>query len=107
MNLGHVLAFQAILWGYQYQLPVLVSIFLSFLGIGKLFGRRSEPFKKNSLIGGSYQLKIEKSIRSRRYSYLINHKLLFKKQFGFGKNHSTSHALISRIDLIKKYLDNE
>ena len=41
------------------------------------------------------------------YTFLTEYKLLFKKQFGFWNNHSTNHALISLIDLIKKYLDND
>ena len=40
-------------------------------------------------------------------AFLTKYKLLFKKQFGFRSKHSTSHALISLIDLIKKYLDND
>ena len=40
------------------------------------------------------------------YAFLEKYKLLFKKQFGFRNNHSTSHALISLIDLVRKYLDN-
>ena len=48
----------------------------------------------------------EKCIYSRLYTFLTKYKLLFKKQFGFRNNHSTSHSLISLIDLIKKYLDN-
>ena len=38
---------------------------------------------------------------------LTKYKLVFKEKFGFRNNHSTSHALISLIDLIKKYLDND
>ena len=44
---------------------------------------------------------------SRPYSFLIKHKILFEKQFGFRNNHSTIHALIGLVDLIKKHLDNE
>ena len=44
---------------------------------------------------------------SRLGKSLTKYKLLFKEQFGFRNNHSTSHALISLIDLIKKYLDND
>ena len=43
----------------------------------------------------------------RLYAFLTKYKLLFKERFGFRNNHSTSHALISLIDLIKKYLDND
>ena len=49
----------------------------------------------------------EKRMYSRLYAFLINYKLLFKKQFGFRNNSSTSHALHSLTDLIKKYLDND
>ena len=48
-----------------------------------------------------------KCMYSRLYAFLTKYKLLFKMQFGFTNNHSTSHALISLIDLIKKYLDND
>ena len=48
----------------------------------------------------------EKCFYSCLYSFVTKYKLLFKKQFCFRSNHSTSHALISLIDLIKKYLDN-
>ena len=44
---------------------------------------------------------------SSRDSFLAKYKLLFKKQFGFRNNHSTSHVFISVIGLIKKYLDND
>ena len=44
---------------------------------------------------------------SRFYAFLTKYKLLFKKQFGFRNNHSTSPAVISLIDLIKIYLDND
>ena len=43
---------------------------------------------------------------SHYYTFLTKYKLFFKKWFGFRSNNSTSHALISLIDLIKKYLDN-
>ena len=44
---------------------------------------------------------------SRLYTFLAKYKLQFKRQFGFRNNHSASHVLISLIDLIKKYLDND
>ena len=49
----------------------------------------------------------EKCMHSRVYAFLTKYKLLFKKQFGFRNNHSISHALISLIDLMKKYLDDD
>ena len=48
----------------------------------------------------------EKYMYSGFYAFLEKYKLLFKKQFGFRNNHSTSHALISLIDLVREYLDN-
>ena len=41
----------------------------------------------------------------RIYSFLEKHKVLYKLQFGFRSGHSTSHALISLTELIKKSLD--
>ena len=49
----------------------------------------------------------EKCMYSRLYSFLTKYKIHCKKQFGFRNSHSTSHALISLVDLIKKYLDND
>ena len=40
------------------------------------------------------------------YSFLTKFKAFFKKQIAFRNNHSIIHALISLVDLIKKYLDN-
>ena len=43
---------------------------------------------------------------SRLYLFLTKYKILFGKHFGFRNKHSTIHALISLVDLIKKHLDN-
>ena len=43
---------------------------------------------------------------SRLYLFLTTYKILFGKHFGFRNKHSTIHALISLVDLIKKHLDN-
>ena len=48
----------------------------------------------------------EKCMYSRLYSFLTKFQVLFRRQFGFRNKHSTNHALISLVDLIKKYLDN-
>ena len=42
---------------------------------------------------------------SRLHSFLTKYNALFKRQFGFRKNHSTNHALVSLVEL-KQYLDN-
>ena len=49
----------------------------------------------------------EKVIYTRMYQYLDNNHLLYDKQFGFRNKHSTSHALISLTESIKKCLDNK
>ena len=61
------------------------------------------PISMLSVISKLYK----KSIYSRLYSFLTKYKMLLKKQFGFRNNHSTIHALISLVDLIKKHLDND
>ena len=43
----------------------------------------------------------------RVYSLLCKYKLINTNQFGFGSNHSIEHVLISFIETIKKYLDND
>ena len=42
---------------------------------------------------------------SRLYAYLLKNNLLYKYQFGFRKNHSTSLALVDVLDTINKYSD--
>ena len=48
----------------------------------------------------------EKVIYSRLYSFLSSKGILHEKQFGFRKQHSTSHALNFSIDKIKNCLSN-
>ena len=48
----------------------------------------------------------EKCMYTRLYSFLEKHNLLFNKQFRFRSRYSTNHAIISLIELIKKYLEN-
>ena len=40
------------------------------------------------------------------YAFLTNEKLIYEKQYGFGSNYSTIHALISLTDNLKNYLDS-
>ena len=48
----------------------------------------------------------EKLVHKRVTSFLIKHKLLFNKQFGFRKAHSTNQALIILTEEIRNSLDN-
>ena len=50
---------------------------------------------------------IEKLMHKRVMNFLIDHKILYKKQFGFQKNFSTAHAVIKLIEDIEKAIDNK
>ena len=43
---------------------------------------------------------VERIMYNRVYNYLNDNNLLFHKQLGFGKGHSTGHTLIKLIDSI-------
>ena len=49
---------------------------------------------------------MEKLMHKRLMEFLNNQKVLYKKQFGFQINFSTSHAVISLIENIEKAIDN-
>ena len=48
----------------------------------------------------------EKVIYDRLYNYFVSQGALYDRQFGFRKNHSTSHALKVSIDHIKTAISN-
>ena len=50
---------------------------------------------------------IEKRMHERLMGFLNDQKVLYKKQFGFQKNFSTAHAVISLIENIEKAIDNK
>ena len=49
---------------------------------------------------------IEKLMFNRLYTFLEDHKCIYNLQFGFRKNHSTNHAILSIIDKIKDAIKN-
>ena len=49
----------------------------------------------------------EKVIFNRVYDFLENHKILYEHQYGFRKQHSTTHALINITEKIRGALDNK
>ena len=49
----------------------------------------------------------EKILHKRLYKYLTKFEILYEYQFGFGKGHSTTQALIEITDKIKRALDNK
>ena len=46
-------------------------------------------------------------MHNRLYSYLVNKKILYSKQFGFQKGHSTEHAIAQLADQIHKSFEND
>ena len=50
---------------------------------------------------------IEKAMHKRLYSFLEQHNILYKNQFGFRKNNSTTYALIDLTEQIKNSLDSK
>ena len=50
---------------------------------------------------------LEKLVYKRLYNFLLKHNVLYKYQFGFRKNHSTSMALLEVIDNCYKNLDED
>ena len=49
----------------------------------------------------------EKLMYKRIYSFLEVHTILYSLQFGFQKNHSSGHALVSLTESVKNTLDNK
>ena len=49
---------------------------------------------------------LEKIMYNRLYDYLTKNDILFKKQFGFQKNHSTEHALLELVSEISESFEN-
>ena len=50
---------------------------------------------------------LECIMHNRLYSYLVNEKILYSKQFGFQKGHSTEHAIAQLADQIHESFEND
>ena len=50
---------------------------------------------------------LERIMYNRLYNHLVKNKILYSKQFGFRKGHSTEHAIIHLIDQINNNFENE
>ena len=48
----------------------------------------------------------EKLMYSRVYSFLEANNVIYSRQFGFRKSHSTTHALISMVERLRRCLDD-
>ena len=49
---------------------------------------------------------LERIIYNRIYTYIKSNNLLYQRQYGFQKNHSTDHAIIDLVDEITKKFEN-
>ena len=50
---------------------------------------------------------LERIMHNRPHSYLVNEKILYSKQFGFQKGHSTEHAIAQLADQIHELFEND
>ena len=50
---------------------------------------------------------LERIMHTRLYSYLVNEKMLYSKQFSFQKGHSTVHAIAHLADQIHESFEND
>ena len=50
---------------------------------------------------------LERIMYNRLYKYLCEEKLLYSKQFGFQKGHSTDHAILHLVDQIYESFEND
>ena len=102
--------------------PILASFFNRFMNLGIFpsilkIGRLTPIYKKgNRQLFENYRpvstipliSKIfEKIIYARLYNFLISKNVLYDKQFGFRKNHSTSHAVNYSVNEISKNMENK
>ena len=67
---------------------------------------KCENYRPISLLSNVGKI-FEKVMYSRLWDFLNKHDIIFDRQFGFRKNHSTNHALLSIVEEIKKKLDRK
>ena len=67
---------------------------------------KCENYRPISLLSNIGKV-FEKVMYNRIWNFLNESDILFEKQFGFRKNHSTNHALLSIVEEIRKNLDNK
>ena len=65
---------------------------------------KCENYRPISLLSNISKL-CERAMHSRVYDFLEKYKLLYERQFGFCKKHSTNHAILSILEDIKNNLD--
>ena len=99
--------------------PILAHHFSYLMGTGKfpdmiklgkiapIFKKEDEQLLKNYRPVSTlpiFGINFEKIIYSRLYSFFVSQGILYDKQFGFRKSHSTNHALNYSISHIKSEL---
>lgn len=67
---------------------------------------KCENYRPISLLSNLSKL-FERAMHTRLYEFLHSSDSFYKLQFGFRKNHSTNHALLSIVEEIRKNLDNK
>ena len=65
---------------------------------------KCENYRPISLLSNISKL-YERAMHTRVYDFLEKYKLLYERQFGFRKKHSTNHAILSILEDIKNNLD--
>ena len=96
----------------HYNYLMEIGIFPDILKLGKItpiFKKEDEQLLKNYRAISTLPIfgKIfEKLIYERLYNYFASKGILYDRQFGFRKNHSTSHALNFSVDHIRASIEN-
>ena len=65
-----------------------------------IIGASNATLKVLSLRPCCFSRILERIMYNRLFKYLTTNEILYKKQFGFQKGHSTEHAIIKLIDQI-------
>ena len=66
---------------------------------------KCENYRPISLLSNISKL-FERAMHTRVYDFFEKYSLLYKRQFGFRKKHSTNHAILSILEDIKNNLDS-
>ena len=88
---------------FIYNLSFTTGIFPDSLNIAKV---KPVYYRPISLLS-NFDKMIEKLMHKRLMEFLSDEKVLYRNQFGFQKNISTAHAVISFIENIEKAIDNK
>ena len=98
---------------YDFDLSLQTEIFTDLLKIVKV----TPAFKTDDLkeisnyrpisVLPCFSKILERIMHNRLYSYLVKEKILYSKQFGFQKGHSTEHAIAQLANQIHELFEND